>query len=319
MRKHRICLLGGTGFVGRHLVTHLARQGHFLRILTRRRERHRNLLVVPTLELVETNIHYVSDLSTHFKDCDAVINLVGVLNDGKAPEESLEAMHADLPRKVTEACRFNGITRLLHMSALNADPKGPSAYLRSKGTGENLVHEAAREGMQVTSFRPSVIFGQDDDFFNRFARLLALTPVLPLACPDARFAPVYVGDVVSALVRALDDKRTFGQRYELCGPESHTLLDLVSYTARAAGLWRVIMGLGDGASRLQARVMEWAPGKPFTRDNYLSMQVDSVCRSDGLKALGITPTSIDAVVPAYLGRQSKARYFSGLRVFARRG
>lgn len=319
MKKHRICLLGGTGFVGRHLVTHLARQGHFLRVLTRRRERHRNLLVVPTLELVETNIHYVSDLSTHFKGCDTVINLVGTLNGANNPEGSLEAVHVDLPRKVAEACRFNGITRLLHMSALNADPKGPSAYLRSKGAGENLIHAEAREGLQVTSFRPSVVFGQDDDFFNRFAKLLALTPVLPLACPDARFAPVYVGNVVSAFVRALDDRKTFGQRYELCGPESHTLLDLVSYTARSAGLWRVILGLGDGASRLQARVMEWVPGKPFTRDNYLSMQVDSVCRSDGLKALGITPTGINAVVPEYLGSHSRSGYFSGLRVFARRG
>lgn len=319
MKKHRLCLLGGTGFIGRHVISRLARQGHYLRVLTRRRERHRELLVLPTLELVETNVHLVSELSARLKGCDAVINLAGALHDRDVPEESLEAIHAELPGKVVEACQFNGITRLLHMSALNADPQGPSQYLRTKGEGENRVHEAAREGMEVTSFRPSVVFGPDDSFYNRFAALLAVSAVLPLACPETRFAPVYVGDVAEAFARALDERATFGQRYDLCGPQTYTLRELVRYTARAMGLRRLIIGLGDGASRAQARIMEWVPGKPFTRDNYLSMQVDSVCRTDGLATLGIAPTSVDAVIPAHLQSRNRAVWLHGLRTLAGRG
>ncbi len=319
MRKHSICVLGGTGFVGRHLLSHLARQGHVLRVLTRRRERHRDLLVIPTLELIETDVHLVSELSTCFKDCDAVINLVGILNEGGMPGESLVATHAELPGKVIEACKFNGVRRLLHMSALNADPRGPSEYLRSKGQGERLVQDAARQGMEVTIFRPSVIFGPDDDFFNRFARLLALAPVLPLACPQARFAPVYVGDVAEAFARSLDNRSTFGERYDLCGPDTFTLLELVQYTARAAGRRRLILGLGDRASRAQARIMEWVPGKPFTRDNYASMQVDSACLSDGLASLEIAATGVDAVIPEHLGARSRSAWLSELRALAGRG
>ncbi len=319
MRKHRLCVLGGTGFIGRHLISRLARQGHYLRVLTRRRERHRELLVMPTLELVESNIHRVSELSARFKGCDAVINLVGALNDGPTSSESLEAVHAQLPGKVVEACQFNGIRRYLHMSALNADPEGPSQYLRTKGVGENQVHAAIRDGMEVTSFRPSVVFGHDDSFFNRFAGLLSLSPVLPLACPETRFAPVYVGDVADAFMQALDDRATYGQRYDLCGPHTYTLRELVAYTAKSMGARRLVIGLGDGASRLQARLMEWVPGKPFTRDNYLSMQVDSVCRSDGLAALGIEPTSVDAVMPVHLQARSRAVWLNGLRTLAGRG
>jgi len=319
MKKHRLCLLGATGFVGHHLVTRLAREGHPLRVLTRRRERSRDLLVFPTLELIQTDVHYVSDLTEHFKGCDAVINLVGTLHGEKAPEHGMEAVHVELPRKVVEAARFNGIARVLHMSALNADPNGPSEYLRTKGRGEDVVHESTREGMRVTSFRPSVIFGPGDHFFNRFSALLRLSPILPLACPDARFAPVFAGDVAEAFVKSLDDKTSFGQRLELCGPQTLTLRELVRYTARTVGLRRLVVGLGDSASRLQARLLEFAPGKPFTRDNYLSMQVDSVCRSDGLQRLGITPTGIDAVVPAYLGATNKASYLSGLRGLGGRG
>ncbi len=319
MRKHKLCLLGGSGFVGRHLASHLARQGHFMRVLTRRRERHRDLLVIPTLELVETNVHYVSELTACFKGCDAVINLVGTLNGRDTPVESLEAVHSELPRKVLEACKFNGVRRLLHMSALNADPEGPSQYLRTKGAGENLVLEAAKEGMDVTVFRPSVIFGPDDDFFNRFAKLLALAPVIPLACPRARFAPVYVTDVAEAFARSLENRSTFGQRYDLCGPDAFTLRELVKYTAESAGLRRSIVGLSDRASLAQARVMEWFPGKPFTRDNYLSMQVDSLCQSDGLAALGIAPTGVDAIIPEHLGARSKATWFNALRALASRG
>jgi NADH dehydrogenase len=319
MSIKKVCVLGGTGFVGRHLCCELSRRKLAVRVLTRRRERSRDLLVIPTLEIVETNVHSVADLSIEMKGCDAVINLVGILNEGKGSGKDFASVHGELPAKVAEACRYNRIPRMVHMSALHASPEGPSKYLKYKAEGENAVHGWAREGLAATSFRPSVIFGFDDDFFNRFATLLAMSPVVfPLACPDARFAPAYVEDVVRAFADCLEDKRTHGQRYDLCGPKQYSLRELVEYTAEVAGLHRRIIGLGNGLSKLQARVLELVPGKPFTRDNYLSLQVDSVCEHNGFETLGIQPHSLESVVPTYLGRRGRKSLYTRLRTAAGR-
>jgi len=194
------------------------------------------------------------------------------------------------------------VPRYLHISALHADAQnGRSAYLRSKGAGEDLAHSAA--GLDVTSFRPSVVFGRGDSFFNRFATLLEMAPGLfPLACPDARFAPVWVGDLTEAMVRTISSDTSIGRRYDLCGPRIFTLEELVAFTAARIGRRTLLMGLNDFGSRLQARVFERLPGKPFTMDNYLSMQTPSTCTEhNGLLELGIHPTDIDTVVPTYLG------------------
>ena len=315
MKVQTICILGGTGFVGGHLVTHLANQGHSLKVLTRHPQRHRELAVLPTVDLVEAGIGDQAALETQFAGCDAVINLVGILNGSEA---EFQALHADLPRRVAEACRKAGAPRLLHMSALNADPNGPSIYLRTKGQGLQAVMQA--EGIQATAFCPSVIFGPDDSFFNRFAILLKLSPVIPLACPDARFAPVYSGDVVSAFALALEDASTSGKSYELCGPRVYTLKELVEYTAQLIGRKRLIVGLPDGLARLQARIFEHLPGQPFTTDNYNSMQRDSVCRSDGLAALGIVPHSVEAIMSRHFQHQDARAYrYEAMRRLAGRG
>ena len=303
MKVQTICILGGTGFVGGHLVTHLANEGHSLKVLTRHPQRHRELAVLPTVALVGAGIGDPAALEAQFAGCDAVINLVGILNGSEA---AFQALHADLPRRVAEACRKAGVPRLLHMSALNADPNGPSMYLRTKGQGLQAVMQA--EGIHATAFCPSVIFGPDDSFFNRFATLLKLSPVIPLACPDARFAPVYIGDVVSAFALALEDASTYGKSYELCGPRVYTLKELVEYTAQLIGRKRLIVGLPDGLARLQARIFEHLPGQPFTTDNYNSMQRDSVCRSDGLAALGITPHSVEAIMSRHFQHQDARAY-----------
>ncbi|HQU17074.1 MAG: epimerase [Chromatiales bacterium 21-64-14] len=308
MKFKRIGLLGGTGFVGRHLAARLVEKGYHVRVLSRDPERHRGLKVLPTLELMAADVRDPTALCRGFVGCDAAINLVGILNEGRRGR-GFQAVHVDLPRKVLDACGAAGVRRLLHMSALNADPsRGPSHYLRSKGEGEDLTHLAAGQGLQVTSFRPSVIFGPDDGFLNRFAALLEWAPgVFPLACPNARFAPVYIGDVVDAMTIALEDRASVGRRYELCGPHGYTLHQLVAYVARLRGLRRRVVDLGDWPSRLQARVLERMPGKPFSYDNYLSLQADSVCREDGLASLGIEPTPLEAVAPAYLRRHVAAR------------
>ena len=308
MKIKTLCILGGTGFVGGHLVTHLANLGRQLTVLTRHRERHKELLVIPNVNLVEAEVRDPQVLEQHFTGCDAVINLVGILNGSP---EAFHAVHVELPRRVAEACRKTGVTRLLHMSALNAAANGPSRYLRSKGEGEQIALQA--QGVHTTCFCPSVIFGSDDSFYNRFAGLIKLSPLLPLACPQARFAPVYVDDVVRAYEIALADPATFGKRFELCGPRAYTLKELVEYTARLMGRRRLILALSDALSRLQAQVFQRLPGQPFTLDNYHSMTIDSVCRSDGLGALGITPHSVEAILPRYLGDKQQHAHYNRLR------
>jgi NADH dehydrogenase len=311
MKTNSVCILGGTGFVGRHIVNRLAADGVGCRILTRRPHRHRHVGVARGSVLVEANVHDRAELVRQFAGQDAVINLVGILNESGA--EGFRRVHYELPSSVLAACQAAGVPRLLHMSALNADAqRGTSEYLRTKGAAEDHVHANAGS-VAVTSFRPSVIFGPDDSFFNRFAALLRLPGPFPLACPKARFAPVYVGDVAEAFARALDDQTTFDQRYDLCGPRVFTLRELVDYTVQAMGDRKPIIELSDGLSRLQAKVLGLLPGRPFTMDNYLSMQMDSVCEHDGLGRLGITPTDVDAIVPFVLGQRLPKQRLDSLR------
>ena len=319
MHQKTICLLGGTGFIGQHLVHKLAQQGYRVRVLTRRREWHRSLIVNPAVTLVETDIHNADQLRQQFRGVDVVINLVGILNESDSKGAGFRRAHVELPEKIVAAALDSGVSRLLHMSALNADAgEQHSLYLKTKGEGEDLVHAAATRGLVVTSFRPSVIFGAGDRFFNRFATLLKLSrPLFPLACPGSRFAPVYVNDVTEAMYRSLDEA-TGGERLDLCGPQVYTLKELVTYTREQLGLRCRIAGLGDGLSRLQARVLGLMPGKPFSLDNYYSLQRDSICSANALPTLGITPTPIAAVVPGYLANRNTRGHYDTFRRQSRR-
>jgi uncharacterized protein YbjT (DUF2867 family) len=310
MHQETVCITGGTGFVGQHLSNRLTQHGYKVRILTRRRERYRNLLVNPGISLIETNVHNVDELRRQFQGVDVIINLVGILNENDSKGAGFRCVHVELPEKIVIAAAACDVTRLLQMSALNADAQEQhSLYLKTRGEGEDLVHAAADKGMIVTSFRPSVIFGPGDSFFNRFAGLLKFSgPVFPLACPQSRFAPVSVTDVVEAICRSMGDA-TGGERLQLCGPESFTLAELVSYTRDQLQLKTCIVGLNDSLSRLQARMLGLLPGKPFSLDNYYSLQHDSICTDNALPMLGITPTPVSAVVPAYLaGKNARSHY-----------
>jgi uncharacterized protein YbjT (DUF2867 family) len=320
MKNNTVCLLGGTGFVGYHLANRLTHHGHRVNILTRRRERHRELLVNPAISIIEADVYDTDQLRRNFSGAGAVINLIGILNERNAQEGSFARIHAELPGLIAEAAAAAGVARLLHMSALHADAAEPhSRYLKTKGEGEDRAHAAATRNLGVTSFRPSVIFGPGDSFFNRFAGLLRLSPLFfPLACPDSRFAPVYVGDVAEAFSTALTDDATRGQRLELCGPDSYTLKELVLYTRDTIGLKQPVIGLGDALSRWQARLFGLLPGRPFTLDNYFSLQHDSLCTDNALPALGITPTSVGTVVPAYLSGRNLHGRFQTFRRAARR-
>ncbi|MBF2760898.1 MAG: complex I NDUFA9 subunit family protein [Ectothiorhodospiraceae bacterium AqS1] len=316
MKRKKIAILGGSGFVGRHLVAALAERGIASRVLTRRRNRTRHLLVVPNCEVVEANPLRLADLRGHLAGCDAVINLVGILNQSRSAR--FADVHAGLPASIAAACRSAGVGRIVHISALGVAEDAPSEYLRSKFKGETAIHAAGGD-IAVTSLRPSIIFGPGDSFFNRFAILLSLSPlVFPLACADARFAPVWVEDVVKAILRILDDDSTFDRRYELCGPQVRSLHELVQFTARITGRRRWIIDIGHRLSRLQGIVMQNLPGKLFTLDNYLSATVPSVCTDSGFDALGIEPVGIESIVPAYLGNREKNARMDRLRSMARR-
>ena len=314
MRIDTVCILGGTGFVGRHLATRLHAMGKRVKILTRRRERHRDLLVLPTAQIVEADVHDPQELARQFADVDCVVNLVGILNERGSKGEGFRRAHVELAHKVVEACRQQKVPRLLHMSSLNADVgKTDCHYLSTKGEAEQYVLQQSGPELAVTAFRPSVIFGVGDGLFTRFAQLLTLAPVLPLACPDARFQPVFVGDVVEAMCEAMEDPEAAGRSIDLVGPTVYTLAEIVRYTARVMGLRRVVIGLPDFAARLQARLMEFVPGKPFSRDNYAALQYDSVGTGEAT-----CKTPVEAVVPRYLGDAVEANRYQHFRRHAGR-
>lgn len=286
-------LLGGAGFLGRHLAAELARRSVEVTVPSRRRERAKHLIVLPTVNVVEADINAPGVLERLVRGCDAVINLVGTLL-----ERDFERVHAELPGVIASACRAGGVKRVLHVSALGAAADAPSEYQRSKARGERAVLEA--RDLDVTVFRPSVVFGPEDRFLNTFARLARYLPVLALACPQARFQPVYVGDVARAMADALDARSAHGKRYDLCGPREYTLKALVEYACAATGRPRLVLGLPPRLSYLQAWVLEHSPGRLMTRDNYRSMQVPNVCAPDCTLPFGLAPTALEAVAPAYL-------------------
>ena len=308
MKQYRIAVLGGSGFVGSHLLSRLTKEGHSLTVLTRRRERHRHLLVLPSTNVIEADIHNPQHLQRYLAQHDIVINLVGILNEQGDTGQGFHRAHVVLTEKIITACRQHGIKRLLHMSALHAAVDAPSHYLRSKGQAEHFVLD--QDDMHVTCFRPSVIFGPGDSFFTRFAKLLRLTlGPFPLACANARFAPIYVGDVVSAFCQSIHLPQSYGQAYDLCGPKTYTLFELVTFTAQVIGKKRWIMPLGNFTSALQANLLEYFPGKPFSRDNYRSMKIDSVCGQAWPDIFKLERATIESIVPEYLTPQrSRDRY-----------
>jgi uncharacterized protein YbjT (DUF2867 family) len=311
MRPLSICVLGGTGFVGSNLVSRLVRDGHRVRVLTRNRDQHRGLLVLPGLELRDADVHDAAMLPEALRGHDVVINLIGILNEAGGGA-GFRRVHAELTRTVVGACKSAGVPRLLQMSSLRAGEDAPSEYLRTKGRAERFVREDAGP-VAWTIFRPSVIFGPGDGFMNKFAALLRLFPVLPIARARARFAPVYVGDVVEAMVRTIGDRAAHRASYDLCGPEVLTLAELVRYVARVLGLRRLVVGLPYPAGWLQAWLMGFVPGKPLSLDNFRSLGLDSVSSENGLARLGIEAASLRAVVPTYLGASGRASQLDAFR------
>ena len=309
----KICILGGGGFVGHHLASLLAERGHTVRIPCRDRDRIKDLLVLPTVEILEADIHDVQQLSDLFQGMDAVINLVGILHGSR---DNFHQTHAELPARMIEACRSADVKRVLHMSALGADVNSRSVYQQTKAEGEERVL-AAKEWLDITLFRPSVIFGPGDSFLNLFANLLALAPIVPLAGGHARFQPVFVGDVARAFADSLEDPQTVGEIYSLCGPNIYTLAQLVTLVANELGYKRQVIPLNDRLSYAFALLMELKPGqKIMTLDNYYAMAKDNICPTGFPKRFG-PPTSLEAVLGYLTGAGARHAYHTFRRTAQR--
>lgn len=332
MNINKVCILGGTGFVGSTIVSKLAAKGIHTRLITRHPERHRDLLVLPNVEIVESDINDFNRLSFYLHGVDAVINLVGILNDNTLDGEGFRKIHVELPKLIVQACQKHDIKRLLHMSALCADAAtSPSHYLRTKSEGENHLHIYSDKGIQITTFRPSIIFGPGDDFFNRFARLLKVTPfICPVPRANSRFAPVYVGDVADSVINHLLNPNSNGLRIDLCGPHTYSMMEIMQYTASILGIKRKFIALPDRVSRFMAHSSDIANSIPiitpcmnmlvpgfkearFSIDNYRSLLVDSVCANAEKQK-----TAIEDIVPQYLGSNSSQHQFNKFRHHARR-
>ena len=318
MRHQSIALIGGSGFIGTHLANALVAAGKGVCIGTRKRSHASHLTMLP-LDVIEVDPFDPLQLARFVEGADAVVNLVGTLHGGRGRPYGPEfaKLHVELPSKIAAACEGKGVHRLIHLSAINADSNGPSMYLRSKGDGEKAVLAAAR--LATTIFRPSVVFGPEDRFLNTFAALARVFPVLPLAKPDAKFQPVYVGDVVAAIVGTLDLDAAHGHIYELGGPTVYSLEAIVRLCAEMIGRRPRIVRLPDALAYMQAMTFETLPGEPLiTRDNLDSMSLDAVLHAPLAEALKIAPVAIEAVAPTYLNDASLRSRFSVFRATAGR-
>ncbi len=307
-----VTVFGGSGFLGRYAVRALAQSGFRIRVAVRRPDLAYNLQPlgrVGQIHAVQANLRYPDSVMQAAEDADSVVNLVGVLHSMGA--QTFDAVQAEGAATVARAARENG-AKLIHVSAIGADPKSESAYARTKAAGEKA---ALAEDAVV--FRPSIVFGPEDDFFNRFAALARLSPVLPLiGGGQTLFQPVFVGDVAVAILKAAEGHATPGTIYELGGPEVKSFRELMELMLREIGRERLLVSLPFWLAKLQAFFLETLPGKLLTRDQVELLKANNVVSKKAereyrtLQGLGIGPTSMEAILEGYLWRFRKAGQFT---------
>jgi uncharacterized protein YbjT (DUF2867 family) len=307
--KHTL-VIGGSGFIGSHLVAKLIGGGMRVTVPTRRRERARHLILHPGIDVIEADVHDPATLAQLVAGKDAVINLVGILHSrtGMPYGPDFARAHVELPKSIVAAMQSAGVKRLLHMSALGARENGPSMYARSRAASEAVVRAS---GLDWTIFQPSVVFGPDDKFLNTFATLAKFAPVFPLAGASTKLQPIYVEDVAQAFVNALPNRATVHHTYELAGPHAYTLKELVQFAALAAtGKQRLVVPLPLAAGKLQAFFLELLPGAPLmSRDNVDSLKADNIATQPIAPELGIELTAMEPIAAQYLrGQHPRTRW-----------
>lgn len=315
MTIKKVGVIGGAGFVGSSIVAKLDSAGYQVKVLTRNRERARHLIILPHVQVETCNVRNQEALREALRGCDAVINLAGILHEGK--NSTFEAVHHALPKRVAEVCIELGIKRLLHMSALQASENAPSEYLKSKAKGESAL-SAFHKVIHITIFKPSVIFGRGDRFLNLFATLAKCLPIIFLAKPSAKFQPIWVENVADIFVNSLQNDDTYGMSYELGGPVIYSLQELVEKVLQVLNIKRPIIGLNDRLSYLQASIMEWLPIKLMTRDNVRSMEVESIVKEPLAKEIALPLMPLEAVMPEYIINQTPRAAYLQFRTAAGR-
>ncbi|MBT7543437.1 MAG: complex I NDUFA9 subunit family protein [Gammaproteobacteria bacterium] len=294
-----ITILGGTGFVGMSIINCLAKTENNVTIITRDREKNKKILVYPRVKLIEADVHNLEALASYTKNTDVLVNLIGILNEKGHSGRGFRKAHSDLARNILNVCKLNNIKRILHMSALNADPKGNSHYLRTKGEAESYLMTYGKRFANVTIFKPSVIFGKNDNFILRFSNLLNFMPfIFPLACHEAKFAPVYVEELSEFIVNSIKNTKSFNKKYDLSGPKDYTLKEILELIIQTKKRKIKVIPLSKKLSKLQAIIMEFIPGKPFSIDNFNSCQIDSICSSDYNFY-----SDLETIIPTYINPQ----------------
>ena len=309
----KIVILGGSGFIGAQLATKLSPVSEKIIIPTRDIESNSDLKMIPNLEIVQQDVKDERTINMLFDNADLVINTIGILNE-LDDDNSFDIIHYQLTKRISSALNENKVKRYLHISSLNADPRSIGKYLKSKGKAEEYLLSETSSFCNVTIFRPSIVFGECDSFFNKFATLLKIFPIFPLACPHSKFMPVYVEDLTDCMIDTIGNIKTYNTKIDVTGPNEYTFRELIEHTLQALKIKRVIIPLNNFLSKIQAHVFQNLPGKLFTMDNYQSLQFDS-CSDDGFKG----SSSLEDIIPQYLNIKTKQRRFEKLRKRSGRG
>jgi NADH dehydrogenase len=311
MKQHRVAILGGAGFIGRYVVKRLAERGDVLTVGGRNAAQAKFLKLkgdVGQVGLVNISIDSEALLPAFVAGNNAVINCVGILRE--SGRRRFDVIHHTAPARLARLAREHGVERFVHISSLAAEPRSTSSYARSKAAGEQAIRDAVPT---ATILRPSIVFGPEDRFFNRFAEMAMFSPALPLiGGGDTRFQPVYVGDVADAVVRCIDDPATAGRTYELGGPKVYTFRALLELLLTEIRRHRLLLDIPFGLASLQARLMSIVPGAPLTADQVELLKQDNIVSSGALslEALGITPTPVEAILPTYLDRFRRGGWYA---------
>ena len=287
-------IFGGTGFVGSNFAQKLSPLATEIVVITRDIERNKSLKMIPNLQLVPASISDSKTIRDVLKNAEIVVNTIGILNEFDQIS-TFENIHFKFLQRLSQEIKVNKIKRFLHISSLNAKIDQMSDYLHTKGKAEDFILNEMSSFCNTTIFRPSIVFGEEDSFFNKFAKLLKFIPIFPLACPYARFQPIYVGDLTDFMISCISNIETYNKKIDTVGPKIYTFSELIKLTTKTMGIRRVIIPLNDSLSKAQAYVFQNLPGKLFTIDNYYSLQIDSVSENGY-----VGKTTVEQTLPNYL-------------------